>query len=65
MEESAQVQWPNEGAEKGRGAISGLWGHAALRLVLLDDSNLIRHPMADKTFMTVPILGFLPFESAL
>jgi hypothetical protein len=36
-----------------------------LRLVFLADSNLIRQPIADKTSMTVPILGFLPLESAL
>jgi len=38
---------------------------AALRLALLAGSNLILHPIADKISMTVPILGFLPFESAL
>ncbi len=38
---------------------------AALRLALLAGSNLNLHPIADKTSMTVPILGFLPFESAL
>ena len=43
-----------------------LWlGHAALRLARLAGSNLILHPIADKTSMTVPILGCLPFESAL
>jgi hypothetical protein len=40
-------------------------GYAALRFALLAGSSLILHPMADKTFMTVPIRGFLPFESAL
>jgi hypothetical protein len=40
-------------------------GHAALRLALLAGSNLMLHPMADETFMTVPIRGFLPFDSAL
>ena len=38
---------------------------AALRLARLVGSSLILQPIADKTPMTVPILGFLPFESAL